>query len=292
MLFAKVDVCVAAHPKFCAAGPAAVGYWAAALAYSCGQELDGHVPEHAIGAILGVGRKRGRALCERLVTVGLFERTEKGYVVAKFALKNVTKKELDARRQETAGRVASHRKYRAKEPREPACNAPSNAGGNALQGPALSPLQGGGVLNSLSLSLKSQSEDLNSLSPARAGEPEPSPHRKTIAPDLRLTPEARAAAEMLGVQDIEGEWVKFVAQHRANGTLATDFYALWNKWAVMARNYERKDRDREARRATTTGRAEPPPAPYHATGSRRAEVDLVAQLKARLAQEKPEGETQ
>ena len=44
MLFAKLDVCVAVHPKFCAAGPAAVGYWAAALAYSCGQELDGQHP--------------------------------------------------------------------------------------------------------------------------------------------------------------------------------------------------------------------------------------------------------
>ena len=96
---------------------------------------------------------------------------------------------------------------------------------------------------------------------------------------------------MLGVRDIEGEWLKFVAHHRANGTLAADFYALWTKWAVMARNYERRDRDRDARRGAGAAHPEPPPAPYHATGARRAEVDLAAQLKARLAEGKPGGET-
>ena len=60
MFYAKVDVCIAVHPRFCAAGPAAVGYWVAALAYSCGQELDGRVPAHAIGAILALGPKKGR----------------------------------------------------------------------------------------------------------------------------------------------------------------------------------------------------------------------------------------
>ena len=90
---------------------------------------------------------------------------------------------------------------------------------------------------------------------------------------------------MLGVRDVDGEWVKFVAHHRANGTRAADFYALWTKWAVMARNYERRDREREARR--TSGAADPARAPYHAGGRRRPEVDLGAQLKARLAAAKP-----
>ena len=86
---------------------------------------------------------------------------------------------------------------------------------------------------------------------------------------------------MLGVHDVDGEWVKFVAHHRANGTRAADFYALWTKWSVMARNYERRDRDRDARRRPAA--PETPPAPYHA-GSRRApELDLGAQLAARLA---------
>jgi len=95
---------------------------------------------------------------------------------------------------------------------------------------------------------------------------------------------------MLGVRDVEGEWVKFVAHHRANGTRAQDFYALWTKWAVMARNYERRDRERDARRASRAAVPETPPAPYHATSARSREVDLSAQLKARLDAEKPEGE--
>jgi hypothetical protein len=93
---------------------------------------------------------------------------------------------------------------------------------------------------------------------------------------------------MLGVHDVDGEWVKFVAHHRSSGTRSADFYALWSKWAVMARNYERRDRERDARRAACRAAADPPPAPYHANASRRpVEVDLTAQLKARLAESKP-----
>jgi hypothetical protein len=246
MFFAKVDVCIAVHPRFCAAGPAAVGYWVAALAYSCGQELDGRVPAHAIGAILALGPNKGRALCAKLVSVGLFERDGDGYVIAKFAEKNATKAELDARRKETAGRVNAHRQGR-----------PGNALHGSLQEPPVTRV----VLNSLSPDLRSPSSP--------------------IPPDLRLTPEARASAETLGVRDVDGEWVKFVAHHRANGTRAADFYALWTKWSVMARNYERRDRERDARRAPAA--ANPSPAPYHAVGPRRREVDLAAQLEARLA---------
>jgi hypothetical protein len=239
MRFARVHVCIPGHPKFCAVGPEAVGYWAAALAYSCNHELDGHLPEHAIGAILALGPREGRALCERLVTAGLFERADGGYTIAEVGQKNPTKGQLDTRRRETAERMAALRRSRR-----------SDVPRNASQTPSLLPSHEGGVLNSLSLN--SLSHDLNSeerelRSPVRAHGPESSPPRTTIAPDLRLTPEARAAAEMLGVRDMEGEWVKFVAHHRGNGTLATDFYALWSKWAVMARNYERRERDRDAR---------------------------------------------
>jgi hypothetical protein len=87
---------------------------------------------------------------------------EKGYFLARFALENVTKKELDARRRETAERVESHRQSRGNEAQDGARNVARNAPGNALQGPSLSslqtPLQGGGVLNSLSLDLRSKSE--------------------------------------------------------------------------------------------------------------------------------------
>ena len=293
MLFAKVDVCIAVHPKFCAAGPAAVGYWAAALAYSCGQELDGRIPKQAVGAILAVGPKRGRAFCERLVSVGLFERTDDGYAIAKFAQKNITKAQLDARRREGADRMAIHR-VRTNEPRtERARDAVSDGGGDASRGPSLPASREGVVLNSLSLDLKSRdlnSEDLPSS--ARASVPGASSELGTVPPDLELTQDARAGAEMLGVRDVDGEWVKFVAHHRSKGTLSADFYALWKKWAVMARNYERRDRerDRDARRAAHGPAPEPPPAPYHSTAPPRLEMDVDAQLKARMANGKSSGE--
>jgi len=281
MIFAKVDVCIAVHPKFCAAGAAAVGYWVAALAYSCGQELDGRIPGKAVGAILALGPKRGRVLCAKLVSVGLFEPDGDGYRIAKFAKKNATKAEMDARRTETAHRMAAYR-------RRDTCavgDGTRDGGGDALHAPSLSASREGVVLNSLSLDLKSRSEsgDLSSLSGAGPGA-SASAVCAPIPSDLRLTPEARASAEMLGVRDIDGEWVKFVAHHRANGTRAADFYALWTKWAVMARNYERRDREREARRSGPS--ADRAAAPYH-PGPRPAEVDLGAQLKARLAASKP-----
>ncbi|HEX8790800.1 MAG TPA: hypothetical protein VF765_07595 [Polyangiaceae bacterium] len=285
VLFAKVDVCLAVHPKFCAAGPAAVGYWVAALAYSCGQELDGRVPKQAVGAILAVGPKRGRAFCERLVSAGLFERTDDGYAIAKFAQKNVTKAQLDARRREAADRMAGHR-VRANGERT---EDHRDGGGDATQGASLPASRGGGVLNSLSLDLKSR--DLDSED-ARANVPAASSEQVPIPPDLELTQEARAGAEMLGVRDVDGEWVKFVAHHRSKGTRSADFYALWKKWSVMARNYERRDRERErdARRGPLGPAADPPPAPYHATSPQRLEVDLTAQLNARLANSKSSGE--
>ena len=87
MMYAKLHACIHGHPKFLEAGPAAVGFWAASLSYSCAYELDGRIPRSLLGSILGLGPQKARALAERLVSVGLFERTDDGYRIAKFAKK-------------------------------------------------------------------------------------------------------------------------------------------------------------------------------------------------------------
>ena len=164
MFYAKVDVCIAAHPRFCAAGPAAVGYWVAALAYSCGHELDGRVPAHAIGAILALGPTKGRALCAKLVSVGLFERDGDGFVIAKFAEKNATKAELDARRKETAERMAALRRRTGDTRTADVCDGPGDVVCDASQAPSQPPSRGGVVLNSLSTDLRFlQIQDLHRL---------------------------------------------------------------------------------------------------------------------------------
>ena len=279
MIYAKLDVCIATHPKFVAAGDAAVGYWCAALAYSCGHQLDGAIPSQIVGLILAVGPESGRVRCERLVEIGLFKRSGDGYAIVKFAEKNATKAQIEAKQRESAERVAKFRKAH----RNAAASDGEVSVGNALPLTAPESVVPGSGSNSLSGS-RSKSEDLRS--DARAGDAATRLRRSVIPPGLQLTTEARAVAESVGVQDIDGEWIKFVAHHRAHETLAVDFYALWPKWAVMGRNFQRRERERDARRAAAVRPPVPetPPAPYHGTSNRRrAELDIAAQLEARLA---------
>lgn len=115
MIHARLDVCIPTHPKFVRAGPAAVGYWAAALAYTRDHLLDGAIPGDVIGAILGLGEKEARKLCERLVTVGLFARDDSdGYVLLKYSPKNETRADVEARREETRKRVTNYRSNAAR----------------------------------------------------------------------------------------------------------------------------------------------------------------------------------
>lgn len=129
MIFARLDVRIPFHRRFVKAGPAAVGYWAAALCYSRGEELDGKLPPEAVGLILGLGDKAGRKLADRLCEPGieLFEKDGKGYRIIKYDRANETKAEIDERREETKKRV---RKHRGNKPGNGGGNGPGNGIGN------------------------------------------------------------------------------------------------------------------------------------------------------------------
>ncbi len=114
MIFAKVDVCFWSHEKFVAAGPAACGYWAAAVTYLREHEsTDGFLRPHILGILLAVGDRQARKLCEILVKVGLFFPQDGGYVLVRYAEKNETRDEIEARRSATAARVDAFRKRRS-----------------------------------------------------------------------------------------------------------------------------------------------------------------------------------
>lgn len=106
MIFAKLDVCITTHPKFVRAGPAAVGYWAASLAYSRGHELDGSLPREVLGLILGLGEREARRLADKLVEVGLFESVKEtdGYRISNYDAKNETREQIEKRRLEARDR--------------------------------------------------------------------------------------------------------------------------------------------------------------------------------------------
>jgi hypothetical protein len=74
--------------------------------------------------------------------------------------------------------------------------------------------------------------------------------------ELPLTAEARAAADALGVRDIDEEWVKFRAKQIEKGTSSTAhgwYQGGWGKWIVDAVRYQRRERERDAAR----GRSDP-----------------------------------
>lgn len=110
MLFAKLDVCVWRHERFIAAGPAAAGYWMAALArLREDSSSDGYISPTVAGMLLKVGDREARKFSKRLVDVGLFEAKGEGHTLLGYALKNETKEEIEARRLDTRARVTLHR---------------------------------------------------------------------------------------------------------------------------------------------------------------------------------------
>jgi hypothetical protein len=68
-----VDDQLALHPKVLEAGNTAMGVWVRAGAWSAKHHTNGFIPAH-------IAHKIGsRTSCKRLVEVGLFRKTSKGY---------------------------------------------------------------------------------------------------------------------------------------------------------------------------------------------------------------------
>jgi hypothetical protein len=114
VIFAKLDVCFYRHTRFVRAGLEAAGLWAAALTFLRENDsTDGRIAEDELWRLFAVGEKRGRHLADRLVEVGLFEPADGGYVLCRYAAKNETRDEIEARRAATRERVAKHRRGKA-----------------------------------------------------------------------------------------------------------------------------------------------------------------------------------
>lgn len=83
MAWSKVDDRLFAHPKVLAAGVAAMGLWVMAQSYSSCYGTDGNVPMATVALLCSnSGLPSGTEpllLADKLVEVGLWERTEQGY---------------------------------------------------------------------------------------------------------------------------------------------------------------------------------------------------------------------
>lgn len=81
MTWAKLDDHFHDHAKVIAAGHEAVGLFALTLTWACGQQSEGKVPANVPQRFAG---RRSNELCRRLVTAGLYEVVEGGWLIHDF----------------------------------------------------------------------------------------------------------------------------------------------------------------------------------------------------------------
>lgn len=238
MIFAKLDVCMATHPKFAQAGPAATGYWAAALAYIRGHDLGGVLPEASVGIPLGLGADAGRTLAEELVKAGLFARHHHGYELLRYAEKNETKEDVEARKDLDRVRKIA---WRAQKKRSASTGVPR---GRPEEVPGSDSLSGSespeGVQGELRPALRTAA---------------------AIPPDFAPSAESRAYAEQLALKDIDAVVRKFRAVAAEKGWVTHDAEAKFRVFCEHELRFQRRERDRDDAHAKGGRRADEPVGP-------------------------------
>lgn len=112
MTWVRLDDGFLDHPKFLKAGPLA-GYLAiCAIAWSGRNLTDGHIPEEQLPRLINLEglRVKPKDLADKLVKIGLWDRTEEGWLVHDFHEYQSSRAEVEERREQTRERVKAWRK--------------------------------------------------------------------------------------------------------------------------------------------------------------------------------------
>jgi hypothetical protein len=119
MIYAKVDVKLRDHERAHRAG-VAMATWTWALLYVREQESDGFIPDVALRGSW-VGERESMRHASKLVEVGLWEKTDGGWRICRYAEKNETKAAIEQRRLDARARMNRVRanKYRTSEEPSP-----------------------------------------------------------------------------------------------------------------------------------------------------------------------------
>ncbi len=113
MIYAKFDVDILDHAKLLDAGAVGRDLWSWGVLYCQKHQTDGALPMAAVLATpWGAGGKGNVRVAAKLVSVGLWERTDKGWAVCRYAKKNQTRSEIDQKKAEARDRMASVRANR------------------------------------------------------------------------------------------------------------------------------------------------------------------------------------
>jgi hypothetical protein len=129
-MWVKLDDTFPDHPKVERAGPAAAWLYVCGLCYCARYLTDGLIPGTAVARLTAL--KNNRALAEKLVEVGLWERDGEDYMVHNYQERNPSKAQIEEKRRQTRERIADWRSQRkSNSVTQPACNAVTTAFGNA-----------------------------------------------------------------------------------------------------------------------------------------------------------------
>jgi hypothetical protein len=109
MAWIRLDDQIAHHPKFVQAGPVAAWLWVCGQSYSARYLTDGFIPRDALLTLGTIPNAPTAA--KRLVAVGLWDATEKGWLIHDYHDYQMTKAEVEKRRDDRrkAGRLGGRR---------------------------------------------------------------------------------------------------------------------------------------------------------------------------------------
>jgi hypothetical protein len=129
-MWVKLDDTFPDHPKVEKAGPAAAWLYVCGLCYCARYLTDGLIPGTAVARLTAL--KNNRALAEKLVDVGLWERDGDDFRVHNYEERNPSKEQIEEKRRQTRERIADWRAKRKRNGVTPdACNAVTTSFGNA-----------------------------------------------------------------------------------------------------------------------------------------------------------------
>lgn len=133
------------HERFLEAGSAARDLWLWGMLYAGKHETDGEIPMSAVMASpWGAGGKANVKLAMKLVEVGLWARTEKGFLVLKWTeMGNKTKDQIEEARKKWR-KKKKHQRDESKELSPPECpqGTPEGTPRGVLNSPSYSPSSG------------------------------------------------------------------------------------------------------------------------------------------------------
>lgn len=107
MGWVKLDDGFPEHPKVEQAGERAAWLYVCGLAYCSRQLTDGFIPDQKIGRLTQTTGER--ALADRLVQVGLWDRADDGYRVHDYCKHQRSKAQVERQRERSAARMRDWR---------------------------------------------------------------------------------------------------------------------------------------------------------------------------------------